>query len=103
MKTKLINIIKSYAESNDFNDFNLLLTINNYLSLDETTIVKVDCIDDYIRVSLINGYDKLSIIFYDNGDLGLTLPLSGLFIIKGDDSNMSYCEIKSLLMQFKII
>lgn len=97
MKTKLINIIDSHAKSRHSNDFNLLLTINNYLSLDETTIVKVDYIDDYIRVSLINGYDRLSIIFYDNGDLGITLPLSGLFIIKGDDSNIQYDEIKSIL------
>jgi len=100
MKNKLINIIDGYTKTKHLNDFNLLLTINNYLKLDKTTITKVDYVDDCIRISLLSTDNILSIIFYDNGDLGITLPYSGLFIVKGDNSNgdsMSYSEIKTYL------
>ena len=98
MKTKLINILDSYAKSRHSNELNLLLTINNYLMLDDTIITKIDNIDNYIRVSLKYDYNRLGINFYDNGDLGISLPFSGLFMIKGDDSNMSYDEIRELLI-----
>lgn len=98
MKNKLISIIGSYTKNRPINDFNLLLTINNYLSLDETTITKVDNIANCIRVSLKHDYDTLELVFYNDGSLWLTLPLSGSFIIKGDDSNMSYDDIRSLLV-----
>ena len=97
MKTNIINILNTYAENKYSNDFNLVLTMNNYLSLDETIITKIDNLDDLIRITLINGYDSLIIIFYDNGDLGLTLPLSGLFRIIGNNTNIKYDEIKQLL------
>lgn len=98
MKNKLINIIDGYIKTKHSNDFNLLLTINNYLKLDKTTITKVDYVDDCIRISLLSMDNILSIVFYDNGDLGITLPYSGLFIVKSDNSNsMSYSEIKTYL------
>ena len=103
MKNKLINIINSYDKNRPINDFNLLLTINNYLSLDETTITKVDNIANCIRVSLKHDYDTLGLVFYNYGDMGITLPLSGLFIIKGDDSNISYDDIKNLLVNKETI
>ena len=98
MKNKLVSIINSYTKNRPINDFNLLLTINNYLSLDETTITKIDDIDNCIWVSLEYDYNMLGLVFYNDGDVGITLPFSGLFIIEGDDSNMGYDEIKSLLV-----
>lgn len=103
MKNKLINIIDDLTKTRhsiDFNEFNLLLTINNYLKLDKTAITKVGYVDDSIRISLLSMDNILSIVFYDNNDIGITLPYSGLFIVKGNNSNddsMSYSGIKTYL------
>ena len=98
MKDLLTSIIDSYVKNTRLNDFNLLLTVNSYLSLDNTTITKVNNTGDCIWVLLKCDYNTLGLVFYDDGDLGITLPLSGLFIIKGDSSSMNYDDIKNLLV-----
>lgn len=98
MKTKLLNVLSSCTKNKSFNDFNLLLTIQNYLKLDETSFTSITELYDQVRITL-NGVDYMLIItFYDNNDIGLTLPYSGLFLIPNCPYNMQYDEIKSLLL-----
>ena len=103
MKDKLISVLSQCASNKSFNQFNLILTMINYLKHDSTTINSVKYNnDEYIAIKLKHAHHYLSVYFYHNNNITITLPLSGLFIINNDSYNIQYNDIKSILLNNSI-
>lgn len=96
-KVTLHNIISRCKDNKDFNEFSIILTITNYIEDKDTDIHSIDFTDDAILITLKHGNHYLNLNFYNDNVITITLPLSGMFIVKNCDYNIQYDEIKEML------
>lgn len=98
-KANLVTILTQCHSNKSFNQFNLIITMTNYLLSNDTHVTKVELTDyNSVRVSMMNGHNILGINFNNDNTIGITLPYSGLFIVHNGSYNMQYDEIKSILL-----
>ncbi len=96
-KVTLHNIISRCKDNKDFNEFNIILTITNYIEHKDTVIHSIDYTEDAILIAFKHGTNYLNLHFYSDNTITVTLPFSGMFIINNCDYNIQYDEIKEML------
>lgn len=96
-KVTLHNIISRCKDNKDFNEFNIILTITNYIKHKDTVIHSINNTDDAILIALKHGVDHLNLNFYSDNTITVTLPFSGMFMVRNCDYNIQYDEIKEIL------
>ncbi len=96
-KVTLHNIISRCKDNKDFNEFNVILTITNYIKHKDTDIHSIEFTDDAILITFKHGINYLNLNFYSDNTITVTLPFSGMFIVNNCDYNIQYDEIKEML------
>ena len=102
MKNTIISIIEQCNNDKEHNDFCLLRTLNNYLRDDKTEYISYslfasDIISEHIMLSLSHEGHSITISFYADEHIGITLPFSGLFLIPNSTYNLQYDDIKEMI------
>ena len=89
-KANLVTILTQCHSNKSFNQFNLILTMANYLLSNDTYVTSLELTDyDSVKVSMMNDCNVLGINFNNDNTIGITLPYSGLFIVHNDaDGNI---------------
>ncbi len=96
-KVTLHSIISRCRDNKDVNEYNVILTINNYIEHKDTDIHSIEHTDVAILITFKHGRDYLNLNFYYDNIITVTLPFSGMFRVNNCDSNIQYEEIKELL------